>query len=51
MNEAHSSPFTNSALNTILVVNDLPRSKAFYKKVLGAIIFLEYGDDSPVLKF
>ncbi len=43
--------FAESALTTILVVEDIQRSKDFYTKILGASIFREYGGDSVVLSF
>ena len=47
----NQDPFKDSALTTILVVSDMDASKHFYKNVLGAEIFREYGGDSLVLKF
>ena len=46
-----NNPFEGSALTTILVVSDMPTSKAFYVDILGAELFREYGGDSLVLKF
>ena len=46
-----NNPFRDSSLTTILVVNDMSRSKAFYTEVLGAKIFREYGGYSLVLEF
>ena len=51
MNDNQNNPFTESALTTILVVSDMPTSKAFYVDVLGASVFREYGGDSLVLEF
>ena len=39
------------ALTTILVVSNMERSKNFYRDVLGAEIYREYGGDSCVLSF
>lgn len=39
------------ALTQILVVSDLERSRDWYRDVLGAEIFREYGGDSVVLSF
>lgn len=38
-------------LTHILVVGDLPRSRDFYRDVLGATVFREYGGTSCVLQF
>lgn len=38
-------------MTTILVVEDIKRSKAFYVDALGAEIYREYGGDSLVLEF
>lgn len=51
MNSKSDNPFIDSALTTILVVSDMPRSKVFYVDVLGAKVFREYGGDSLVLEF
>lgn len=51
MSDNQNNPFTDSALTTILVVSDIPTSKAFYVDVLGASVFREYGGDSLVLEF
>ena len=40
-----------SALTHILVVSDVERSKAFYRDVLGAEVYREYGGTSCVLRF
>ena len=50
MKAPSDSVFADSALTTILVVADMPRSKAFYENVLGAKVFREYGGDSVVLE-
>jgi catechol 2,3-dioxygenase-like lactoylglutathione lyase family enzyme len=39
------------ALTQILVVSDLERSRDWYRDVLGAEIYREYGGDSVVLSF
>lgn len=44
-------PTEDMALTHILVVSDMERAKAFYKEVLGAEIFREYGGTSCVLQF
>jgi lactoylglutathione lyase len=44
-------PAEGMELTHILVVNDIERSKQFYKNLLGADIFREYGGTSCVLKF
>lgn len=51
MNVGNNNPFKESALTTILVVADMPRSKAFYTDILGAELYREYGGDSLVLEF
>lgn len=51
MAEDINNPFEDSPLTTILVVADMQRSKLFYKDVLGATVFREYGGDSLVLEF
>lgn len=38
-------------LTHILVVEDLKRARAFYRDVLEATVFREYGDSSCVLQF
>ena len=38
-------------LTTILVVDDIKRSRNFYENVLGAEMFREYGGTSLVIKF
>ena len=44
-------PTDDMALTTILVVSDMHTSKEFYTKVLGAVIYREYGGTSCVLQF
>ena len=39
------------ALTHLLVVRDLERSRAFYRDVLGAEVYREYGGTSVVLRF
>jgi len=38
-------------LTHLLVVGDIERSRAFYRDVLGASVYREYGGTSCVLKF
>lgn len=44
-------PGDGMALTHILVVSDIERSRTFYRDVLGATIFREYGGTSVVLDF
>jgi catechol 2,3-dioxygenase-like lactoylglutathione lyase family enzyme len=44
-------PSEGVEMTHILVVSDVGRSKAFYRDVLGAKVFREYGGDSVVLSF
>jgi catechol 2,3-dioxygenase-like lactoylglutathione lyase family enzyme len=44
-------PDAGMELTHILVVSDLPRSRDFYRDVVGATVFREYGGTSCVLKF
>lgn len=44
-------PVEDVELTHILVVSDLGRIRAFYKDVLGATVYREYGDTSCVLRF
>jgi catechol 2,3-dioxygenase-like lactoylglutathione lyase family enzyme len=44
-------PTTGMAMTHILVVSDLERARAFYRDVLGAEIYREYGGTSVVLNF
>jgi catechol 2,3-dioxygenase-like lactoylglutathione lyase family enzyme len=39
------------ALTVLLVVSDLPRSLVFYRDVLGASLYREYGGTSAVFSF
>jgi len=45
------NPFINSELTTILVVQDMEKSRKFYLDILEAELFREYGGDSMVLRF
>ena len=44
-------PTEGMALTHLLVVRDLERSRAFYRDVLGAEVYREYGGTSVVLRF
>ena len=44
-------PSDGMELTTLLVVGDVERSKAFYRDVLGASVYREYGGSSCVLQF
>jgi catechol 2,3-dioxygenase-like lactoylglutathione lyase family enzyme len=44
-------PAQEMALTHLLVVGDLERSRAFYRDVLGAEVYREYGGTSVVLRF
>ncbi len=44
-------PSAGVELTTLLVVSDIGRSCSFYRDVLGAEIFREYGGTSCVLNF
>lgn len=44
-------PGEGVALTNLLVVSDLERSKQFYRDVLGATVYREYGGTSCVLNF
>jgi catechol 2,3-dioxygenase-like lactoylglutathione lyase family enzyme len=44
-------PVEGVELTTLLVVEDVARSQAFYTDVLGAELFREYGGTSAVLRF
>jgi catechol 2,3-dioxygenase-like lactoylglutathione lyase family enzyme len=48
---ADAFPAPEMALTTILVVSDLDRARTFYRDVLGAEIYREYGGSSIVLSF
>ena len=44
-------PSDGMELTTLLVVRDVERSKTFYRDVLGATVYREYGGSSCVLQF
>jgi catechol 2,3-dioxygenase-like lactoylglutathione lyase family enzyme len=44
-------PTQEMALTHLMVVRDLERSRAFYRDVLGAEVYREYGGTSVVLRF
>lgn len=44
-------PVDGVAMTLLLVVSDVERSKVFYRDVLGASVYREYGGDSCVLEF
>ena len=44
-------PAADVELTHILVVKDMDLSRAFYRDILGATVFREYGGTSCVLKF
>jgi catechol 2,3-dioxygenase-like lactoylglutathione lyase family enzyme len=44
-------PTEGMALTHLLVVGNLERSHAFYRDVLGAEVYREYGGTSVVLRF
>jgi catechol 2,3-dioxygenase-like lactoylglutathione lyase family enzyme len=44
-------PVEGMALTHLLVVGNLERSRAFYRDVLGAEVYREYGGTSVVLRF
>lgn len=44
-------PSSEMALTHILVVSDIEKSKYFYKNILGADLYREYGGTSIVFKF
>lgn len=44
-------PAEGMALTTILVVDDVERSRDWYRDVLGASVYREYGGTSAVLQF
>lgn len=46
-----SFPTDGVALTTLLVVRDANRSRDFYRDVLGATVYREYGGTSCVLSF
>ena len=47
----NSFPIEGMELTRILVVSDMTRSLPFYRDVLGATVFREYGGTSVVLSF
>ncbi|HMC37431.1 MAG TPA: VOC family protein [Actinomycetota bacterium] len=44
-------PTAGMELTQLLVVSDVERSRAFYRDVLGAEVYREYGGTSVVLRF
>lgn len=44
-------PSPDVAVTLLLVVSDIERSKEFYRDVLGATVYREYGGTSSVLQF
>jgi catechol 2,3-dioxygenase-like lactoylglutathione lyase family enzyme len=48
---AEGFPVEGMELTHLLVVGDADRSKAFYRDVLGAEVYREYGGTSVVLRF
>ena len=44
-------PTEGVALTLLLVVSDIERSRHFYRDILGATVYREYGGTSCVLKF
>ncbi|HEV2459468.1 MAG TPA: VOC family protein [Ktedonobacterales bacterium] len=44
-------PTEGVALTLLLVVSDLDRARQFYRDVLGATVYREYGGTSCVLSF
>lgn len=44
-------PVEGVALTNLLVVSDMERSRQFYRDVLGATVYREYGGTSCVLSF
>lgn len=44
-------PVAGVQLTTLLVVEDVARSRAFYTDILGAELYREYGGNSAVLRF
>ncbi len=49
--EPSSFPTDGVELTQLLVVSDVERSKQFYRDVLGASVYREYGGTSCVLEF
>src|SRR5215471_2589448 len=48
---ANEFPTEGVALTLLLVVSDMDRSRHFYRDVLGATVYREYGGTSCVLSF
>jgi catechol 2,3-dioxygenase-like lactoylglutathione lyase family enzyme len=48
---AGAFPVEGMEITTILVVGDLERSRSFYRDVLGAELYREYGGTSIVFRF
>jgi catechol 2,3-dioxygenase-like lactoylglutathione lyase family enzyme len=48
---ARGFPVEGMALTTLLVVSDIERSVRFYRDVLGAELYREYGGSSAVFSF
>lgn len=46
-----SFPAEGVELTLLLVVSDIDRSRTFYRDVLGAEVYRDYGDTSSVLRF
>ena len=44
-------PTDGMELTHLLVVSEVPRSRAFYRDVMGAEVYREYGGTSVVLRF
>ncbi|MHA1988780.1 MAG: VOC family protein [Promethearchaeota archaeon] len=44
-------PTEDMEMTHILVISDLEKSKVFYKDILGAEVYREYGDTSCVINF
>jgi catechol 2,3-dioxygenase-like lactoylglutathione lyase family enzyme len=51
MTETNTFPEDGMELTTILVVEDIHRSRNFYENILKAKIYREYGGTSLVIKF
>jgi catechol 2,3-dioxygenase-like lactoylglutathione lyase family enzyme len=51
MEGASGFPTEGVALTVLLVVSDMERSRWFYRDVLGATVYREYGGTSCVLQF
>lgn len=47
----NSFPMEGVEITHILVVADLARARTFYRDVLGATVYREYGGTSCVLQF